>query len=154
MCEWLKKHLQDQYKHTKAMITVVDAHAWALDKVLTQYGIIYDYPQTVGLNIEIDVLGMVVFPSGKTEIHFIEAKKTQLNLHDLGQLWAYCRLCDPASAYLLSSKGLGSLNKVLVNLNREDLLDYGDGKKIKKMQVAKWDINRNSPDFNTIVPKL
>ena len=73
---------------------------------------------------------------------FIEAKKTQLNLHDLGQLWAYCKLCDPMEAFLLSSAGLGSLNKIMNNLHRTDLLEFGDGKKIKKMQIGKWDVGK------------
>ena len=80
--------------------------------------------------------------------------RVQLNLHDLGQLWAYCKLCDPAEAFLLSSAGIGSLNKILNNLSRTDLLDFGDGRKIKKMQVAKWDITSNSIDFRTLVPRI
>ena len=71
-----------------------------------------------------------------SNIVFIEAKKTQLNLHDLGQLWAYCKLCSPAEAFLLSSAGLGSLNKIFNNLQRIDLLCYGDGKFIKKMHES------------------
>ena len=116
-------------------------------------GMIDHYPQTVGLDIQIDVLGIIV-KGGKSAIAFIEAKKTQLNLHDLGQLWAYCKLCDPAEAFLLSSAGIGSLNKILNNLSRTDLLDFGDGRKIKKMQVAKWDITSNSIDFRTLVPRI
>ena len=85
---------------------------------------------------------------------FIEAKKTQLNLHDLGQLWAYCKLCDPLEAFLLSSSGIGSLNKIMNNLKRIDLLDFGNMKTIKKMQIAKWDILTNSIDFITLIPKL
>ena len=88
------------------------------------------------------------------KVLFIEAKKTQLNLHDLGQLWAYCKLCDPIEAFLLSSYGLGSLNKILNNLLRDDLLDFGDGKKIKKMQVGRWDITTNSIDYNSLIPKI
>ena len=105
------------------------------------------------LDIQIDVLGIVI-KNGKTQIFFVEAKKTQLNLHDLGQLWAYCKLCDPAEAFLLSSYGLGSLNKILNNLLRTDLLEFGDGKRIKKMQVGKWDISKSSPDYHTLVPKM
>ena len=92
--------------------------------------------------------------SYKVDIAFIEAKKTRLNLHDLGQLWAYCKLCDPAEAFLLSSAGLGSLNKILNNLNRLDLLDFGCGKIIKQMQVGKWDVLANNIDFKTLIPKL
>lgn len=40
----------------------------------------------------------------------------------------------------MSSAGIGRLNKILNNLSRTDLLDFGDGRKIKKMQVARWDV--------------
>lgn len=78
----------------------------------------------------------------------------RLNLHDLGQLWAYCKLCNPAEAFLLSSAGIGSLNKILNNLSRTDLLDFGDGRKIKKMQIAKWDVIANSVDYRSLVPHI
>ena len=115
--------------------------------------IIADYPQTVGLDIQIDVLGIII-KGNKAAIAFIEAKKMQLNLHDLGQLWAYCKLCNPAEAFLLSSAGIGSLNKILNNLSRTDLLDFGDGRKIKKMQIAKWDVIANSVDYRSLVPRI
>ena len=151
MRSWLQKYLEDKYRG--AQIITVDSHARTLDVILEDYGMIDHYPQTVGLDIQIDVLGIII-KGGKSAIAFIEAKKTQLNLHDLGQLWAYCKLCDPAEAFLLSSAGIGSLNKILNNLSRTDLLDFGDGRKIKKMQVAKWDITSNSIDFRTLVPRL
>lgn len=151
MRTWLQQYLEDKYKG--AEIITVDSHARTLDLFLEEYGVIESYPQVVGLDIQIDVLG-IVKERRKVNIAFIEAKKTQLNLHDLGQLWAYCRLCDPVEAFLLSSAGIGSLNKILNNLGREDLLDFGDGKRIKKMQVGKWDISTNSIDFRTLVPKL
>ena len=46
------------------------------------------------------------------------------------------------------------MNKVLNNLNRQDLLDFGSGKTIKKMQVGKWDVNSKSIDYLTLVPKM
>ena len=66
----------------------------------------------------------------------------------------YCKLCNPEEAYLLSSAGLGSLNKVLNILQRTDLLDFGSGKRIKKMKVAKWDVSRNTIDNHSMIPKL
>jgi hypothetical protein len=148
---WLQKYLEEKYKGSR--IITIDAHARTLDVFLEQCDIIDYYPQTIGLDIQIDVLG-IVFNRDKVNIVFIEAKKTQLKLHDLGQLWAYCKLCDPIEAFLLSSSSVGSLNKILINLSRQDLLDFGDGKKIKKMQVGKWDLVTNSIDFKTLIPKL
>lgn len=153
MCTWLQTYLEDKYRRQKAIVKTIDSHAFALDKVLEQEGVVDEYPQTVGLNIQIDVLGIVKLRS-KTEIVFIEAKKTKLNLHDLGQLWAYCKLCDPSEAFLLSSDGLGSLDKVLNNLNRQDMLTFGDGRRVKQMQVGKWDILSSNVDQHSLVPKL
>lgn len=148
---WLQEYLEDKYKGSS--IITIDSHARTLDSFLEENGVLDSYPQTVGLDIQIDVLG-IIRKNAKTNIVFIEAKKTQLNLHDLGQLWAYCKLCDPIEAFLLSSAGLGSLNKILNNLSRTDLLDFGDKKLIKKMQVAKWDLSRKSIDYRTLVPKI
>lgn len=148
---WLERHLADTYKG--AEIIAVDAHARTLDLFLEAYGVIERYPQVVGLDIQIDVLG-IVKQHRSVSLAFIEAKKTPLTLRDLGQLWAYCRLCDPAEAFLLSSAGVGSLNKILVNFAREDLLDFGQGKQIKKMQVGKWDLHTNAIDYKTLLPKL
>lgn len=151
MRAWLQQYLENKYKG--ARVTTIDSHARTLDTYLEQFGIIDHYPQSVVLDIQIDVLGIII-NKGKPNIAFIEAKKTQLNLHDLGQLWAYCKLCEPIEAFLLSSAGLGSLNKVLNNLNRQDLLDFGSGKTIKKMQVGKWDVNAKSIDYKTLIPKM
>lgn len=148
---WLKNYLNDRYRG--AHVITIDAHARTLDSFLEENGIIDQYPQTVGLDIQIDVLGLVS-RKGKTDIVFIEAKKTQLNLRDLGQLWAYCKLCKPLEAFLLSSAGIGSLNKVLNHLSRQDLLEMGDGNSIRKMRVGKWDLSKKALDFASIIPKL
>ena len=132
---------------------MVDCHSVTLDSVLEKYKIINYYPQVVGLNIEIDVLGMVVW-NNRAEIYFIEAKKARLTLQNLGQLLVYCKLCNPEESFLLSPAGLGSLDKVLNVLKREDLLDYGSGKRIKKIKVAKWDLTREVIDNHSIIPKL
>lgn len=148
---WLQKYLEDKYKGWR--ITTIDSHARTLGSFLEEQGVISHYPQTVGLDIQIDVLG-IMRRADKANIAFIEAKKKTLNLHDLGQLWAYCKLCDPLEAFLLSSKNLGSLSKILKNLSRIDLLEFGDGKTIKKMRVGKWDVLQNSVDFKTLIPKM
>ena len=148
---WLQQYLENKYRGAK--VITIDSHSRTLDVYLEQFDIVDFYPQSVGLDIQIDILGIII-NKGKPTIAFIEAKKTQLNLHDLGQLWAYCKLCEPAEAFLLSSAGLGSLNKVLNNLKRQDLLDFGSGKTIKKMQIGKWDVNSKSIDYLTLVPKM
>lgn len=153
MCRWLYRYLNDKFRNKNCNIVVVDCHSVYLDSILEKYDVIKYYPQIVGLKIEIDVLGIVIW-NDKAHIYIIEAKKTALNLQNLGQLLIYCKLCDPEEAYLLSSAGLGSLEKVLINLKREDLLDYGNGRRIKKIRVASWDITKAGVDNHSIIPKI
>lgn len=149
MCVWLESYLRDKYKNQE--VIVVDAHSERLDRVLRKYDIIHDV--ATGIDIQIDVLGIVRNNKG-FKLFFIEAKITSLTLRDLGQLWAYCKLIDPEEAFLMTSADLGSLNKILNVYKREDLLDFGDGKHIKKMKVAVWNITKNAPDSSSMIPKI
>ena len=146
---WLDNYLKDKYK-TSEIITI-DSHSERLDRVLRKYGIIYDV--ATGLDIQIDVLG-IVKKNDTFKLFFIEAKITSLTIRDLGQLWTYCKLINPEEAFLLTSADFGGLNKIFNVYKREDLLDFGDGKRIKKMKLAVWNIKSNSPDFSTMIPKL
>ena len=149
MKKWLQGYLEDKYKGDK--IITVDAHAERLDRVLAKYDIVNDL--AVGVDIQIDILGIAKRES-TIKLFFIEAKKTNLTLRDLGQLWAYCKLIDPEEAFLMTSAGLGTLNKLLNSFKREDLLDYGSGKFIKKMKISTWNLTSGTPDLSTMIPKL
>ena len=146
---WLERYVRDKYK--KYDVIAIDAHAERLDRVLAKFNIVNEMAN--GVDIQIDVLGIA--KKGKeVKLFFIVAKKTKLTLRDLGQLWAYCKLVDPDEAFLLSSDNLGSLNKLLNAFRRDDLLNFGDGRKIKKMRVGKWDVIKNTLDYNSLVPKI
>lgn len=146
---WLEQYIKDKYK--RYTVVAVDAHAERLDRVLAKYDVVNEMAN--GVDIQIDVLA-IAKKGSDVKLFFIEAKKTKLTLRDLGQLWAYCKLIDPEEAFLLTSADLGSLNKLLNVFRREDLLDFGNGKKIKKMRVGRWDVTKNAIDFNTLVPKI
>lgn len=149
MRSWLEQYVKDKYKGYK--VDSVDAHSERLDRVLAKYNVVNEMAN--GVDIQIDVLA-IARRHADVKLFFIEAKKTKLALRDLGQLWAYCKLVDPEEAFLLTSSGLGSLNKLLNAFRREDLLDFGNGKKIKKMKVGRWDVTKKTVDYNSLIPKL
>jgi len=146
---WLHDYITDKFKGYK--VDTLDASNETLDRALSKLGITVEL--AVGLDIQIDVLG-VARKSGTAKLFLIEAKKTELTLRDLGQLWAYCKLINPEEAFLITSATIGSLNKILNTFKREDLLDFGEGKTIKKMKIAKWDLTSNMPDVLTMIPKI
>lgn len=149
MCEWLFQYISDKFKNCEVL--AMDSHALRLDRALKKMGVINELAN--GIEIQIDVVG-VAKRGSMNKLFFIEAKKDRLKLMDLGQLWAYCKLIDPDEAFLLSPMGLGNLDKILNGFRRDDLLDYGENKIIKKMKVGKWDISRKMPDFSSMVPKI
>lgn len=149
MCQWLQDYLENKYKGSR--IIVRDTSLQNLDVVLDEIGVLAEYPNVVGIGMQIDVLG-VVFRRNKTLLFFIEAKKTTLNTHDLGQILVYSLICNPEMAFLFSSAGVGSLGKLLHE--REDITFYCREKRIKMVQVAKWDVVRKSPDSATMYPKI
>ena len=149
MRNWLHKYLEDKYRGFE--IVTLDAHAERLDRVLVKLGIVNEL--ATGVDIQIDILG-IARKKNIVKLFFIEAKKTNLTLRDLGQLWSYCKLIDPEEALLMTSAELGSLNKLLHIFKREDLLDFGEGKHIKKMKVAVWNLSSNSPDLASMLPKI
>ena len=146
---WLQEYLEGKYKN--AEIITVDSHSERLDRVLSKLKIVND--MATGIDIQIDILG-IVKKKDKAGLFFIEAKKTSLTLKDLGQLWAYCKLIDPEEAFLMTSADLGSLNKVMNVFKRDDLLNFGDDKRIRKMRIAVWNLSANTPDMNSMIPKL
>jgi len=149
MMKWLKNYLTDRYP--KDEIIAADTHSERLDRALKRRGINCDV--ATGIDIQIDIVGIVKQPKGH-KLFFIEAKRTSLTLKDLGQLWAYCKLINPEEAFLLTSANLGSLNKILNIYKREDLLDFGDGRIIKKMKVGVWDTVAGAPEMGSMIPKI
>lgn len=146
---WLQRYLEDKYKGYE--IITVDSHSERLDRMLTKLDIKDDF--ATGMNIQIDILG-IARKNDIIKLIFIEAKKTDLTLRDLGQLWSYCKLVNPEEAFLMTSAELGSLNKLLNTFKREDLLDFGDGKHIKKMRVVLWNLSTNAPELMSMIPKI
>lgn len=149
MRRWLEQYMKDHYKEHEIITT--DCHSERLDRVLAKHDIVNE--QANGVDIQIDVLG-IARKAGKSKLVFIEAKKTKLTLRDLGQLWAYCKLVDPEEAFLLTSEDIGSLRKLITGFKREDLLDFGDGKRIKKMKVGRWEVSKDRPDLSSFLPRI
>ncbi|MBU3955867.1 hypothetical protein KJ633_05345, partial [bacterium] len=77
----------------------------------------------------------------------------ELTLKDLGQLWGYTQLIDPVESFLISSSGIGALEKILKVLKREDLLLYGRNKK-KLIKIAKWEVSKKSINYDSLIPKI
>ena len=147
--EWLQNYLNDKYRGY-TIETTYETSRRNLDVVLKSKGI--ECKEAIGLKIKVDVVG-ILRRGNDFKLVFVEVKDKKLTLKDLGQLWGYTQLLNPAESFLVSSKGLGMLSHLFNVLRREDLLKYGI-KGNKFMQIAKWDKRRKSIDYASLIPKL
>jgi hypothetical protein len=146
--EWLQQYLNDRYKGY-IIETTFETSRRNLDAVLKSKGI--ECKEAVGLNIKVDVVG-ILRRGDDYKLTLVEVKDTELTLKDLGQLWGYTQLINPIESFLISPKGLGSLSYLFNVLKREDLLKYGLNEE-RFMKISKWDRDRKSIDYATIIPK-
>lgn len=147
---WLKYYLQGKFK--KAQIeTTAETSKRYLDEVLRDKGIFI--PETVGVKIKVDVVGIITLQNKPPQLAFVEVKDKPLTLKDLGQLCGYTKLINPLESFLVSSKGIGTLELIIKQYKRHDILRYGERNE-RLMKVAKWDVNRKSIDYSTLMPKL
>ena len=147
--EWLHNYLTDKYSGYNVQ-TTYETSRRSLDLVLKSKGI--NCKEATGLKIKVDIVG-ILKRGDKFQLAFIEVKDTHLTLKDLGQLWGYTQLIDPLESFLISSKGLGALSHLFKVLKREDLLKFGTQVN-KFMQIAKWDMQRKSIDYTSLIPKI
>lgn len=147
--DWFHQYLIEKFPGFR-VTTTYQTSKISLDTYLKKINV--EVKEAIGLGIKVDIVG--VLQRGKTfRLAFVEVKDMPLTLTDLGQLWGYTELINPVESFLVSSKGLGSLNYILNILKREDLLIYGE-KHEKMMRVCKWDIASKSLDYFSMVPKM
>ncbi len=147
--KWLHQYLKDKYK-SYIIETTFETSRRNLYDVLKSKGI--ECKESIGFNIKVDIVG-ILKKANNYKLVFVEVKDAELTLKDLGQIWGYTQLINPIESFLISPKGLGSLSRLFNVLKREDLLRYGL-RENKFMRVAKWDENRKSIDYASIVPKI
>ncbi len=147
--EWLRVYLTEKYSANK-IITTHKTCRQTLDVCLRDLGI--EIKEAIGLSIKVDIVGILT-RGQKVQLVFVEVKDQPLTLKDLGQLWGYTQLLNPAESFLISSKGLGALERIFKIYKREDLLRYGPGHS-SMMKVCKWNTGSGSIDYGSLIPRL
>ncbi|WP_017753864.1 hypothetical protein [Calidifontibacillus oryziterrae] len=148
--KWFTQYLKDRYKKYEIESTFITSRRY-LDDVLRDKGILI--PEAVGLKIKVDIVGFLTAKNREPQLAFVEVKDENLTLKDLGQLWGYTKLINPVESFLVSSTGIGALEAIVKQYRRHDILQYGH-KNERMMKIAKWDIQRKSIDYSTLLPKL
>jgi len=87
----------------------------------------------------------------KTELVFLNRSVNPISLKEIGEMQSYCRLANPLTAFLVSTKGLPQeINKLLFDDKiSSDLLDYS---KSRNITIFSWDEKTSAPDPQSVFP--
>lgn len=144
---WLSTRLLSLFPSSKA--EVFDTSRVKLSNFLARRGLTEAFPGSEAFEIEVDITG-VVRRGSKAALALVECKVPPITLKDVGQILGYSRVALPVLSLIISPAGTsGSLNMLLNGYNRVDLLEYGDGRRLK---VATWDLARKQVDPSTVFP--
>lgn len=145
---WLLTDLKQKFGKTAKKISVLDTHDSDLSNFIMTLGYQKFFPEFSTYQIRQDITGFIEY-TDRVELIFVECKNTTLSLINLSQLIGYSCIALPIYSILLSPQGMGkTLNKLLQDFNRKDILEFRPKRKI---QVIKWDFNKQDIDFTKSV---
>ena len=147
--EWLKINLKQKFGKKALKITVLDTHDSDLSNFIMSLSYQKFFPEFSTYKIRQDITGFIEYKD-RVDLVFVECKNTSLSLIHLSQLIGYSCIALPIYSILLSPQGMGqTLNKLLKNYNRSDILEFRPNKTI---HVIKWDKSKQDIDYmNSIV---
>ena len=144
---WLKRALQG--KRPRADVETYDTSTVALRRFLETKGLQGLFPQYQSYDIQVDVTA-VVRTRREAHLAFVECKVNPITLRDLSQLLGYSRVALPIYSIIISPAGIGgAISYLLKTCGRIDVLDYGNGRRLK---IATWDTARREISIPTLIP--
>jgi len=148
VARWLKIYLKD--RHPNSSVSAYDTHRINLSKLILEKNLQKFFPQFSAFDIKVDITGIII--SRKAVLMaFVECKIKPISLKDVGQILGYSRVAKPRYSFIVSPEGLSApLNSLICSFGMHDILDYGDGLRIK---LATWNIVRREIDSDSLVPR-
>lgn len=142
--KWLTTELIQKYGNMAKKIQVYDTHDSDLRNFIMKLNYQQFFPEFINYQIRQDITGFIEYDD-KVDLVFVECKITTLSLINLSQLIGYSSIALPIYAILISPKGMGTtLTKLLKTYNRLDILEF---KPNRKIQIIKWDQNKQDIDY-------
>lgn len=146
--KWLQSRLDQNIGKHASKIQVLDTHNSDLSNFIIQLNYQKFFPEFTTFQIRQDITGFIEYKD-KVELVFVECKNTPLTLINLSQLIGYSCIALPIHALLISPQGMGtSLYRLLKTYKRLDALEFRPNRKI---QIVKWDINKQDADYTNSI---
>lgn len=149
LSKWLKNRLTKLYAEYDVDVVIPTS---SISKI-SNSAIKENIPNYSFFDFTPHVLGILKHRSieKKTELVFLNRSVSPISLKEIGEMQSYCRLANPLTAFLVSTKGLPQeINKLLFDYKiSSDLLDYSRNRNIT---IFSWDEKTNAPDPQSVFP--
>jgi hypothetical protein len=107
------------------------------------------FPASEAFDIQVDITG-VLRRGNETRLVFVDCKRGPITLKDVGVMQEYSAVALPLFSAVLSPTGMSpSLSTLLNTKNRVDVLEYGNGRRLK---IGTWDVKRKQVDLPSVMP--
>jgi hypothetical protein len=144
---WLKTRLGALFP--KCNCEVRGTSKVKLSGLLYEMGLQDSFPASEALDFRVDLTG-ILHQNEKVALVFVNCQTGPISIKDIGPMLEYSVAARPLLAAIISPAGMSSsLHLLLSAYNRVDLLDYGDGNRIK---IGTWDVGRKQVDPASVIP--
>lgn len=144
---WLTSRLR--YLYAGWDVQVYETHRHKLSRFLEKIGLLEAFPAAEAFDIQVDVTA-VLRRGNEARLAFVVCKGGPITLKDVGIMQEYSNVAMPLLSAVLSPSGMSpSLNTLLNAYNRVEVLEYGNGRRLK---IGTWDVKRKQVDLPSVVP--
>lgn len=144
---WWERFLQE--RHKRSQVSVYDTSKTVLYRFVQGHHLEASFPDYLTYEVEVDITGVII-TRGKAKLALVECKLRPITLRDVGQMLGYSKVTRPLYSLIISPRGLSdSLIRLLKNFQRFDVLDYGNGQRIR---LATWSPQRQETLSESLLP--
>jgi hypothetical protein len=145
--DWWERFLKERYK--RSQVSVSNTSRIVLYKFIQDHHLEAFFPDYLTYEVEVDVTG-IMLTGDKAKLALVECKLAPIALRDVGQMLGYSKVVRPLYSLILSPRGLSdSLTRLLKSFQRFDVLDYGNGQRIR---LATWSPQRQEVLSDSLLP--
>ena len=144
---WWERFLKE--RHKRSQVSVYDTSKIVLYKFIQDYHLEAFFPDYLTYEVEVDITGVII-TRDRAKLALVECKLMLLTLRDVGQILGYSKVIRPLYSLIISPRGLSDpLARLLKSFQRFDVLDYGNGQRIK---LATWSPQRQEIISESLLP--
>jgi len=126
---WWERFLKERHKRSR--VSVYDTSKIVLYKFMQDYHLEAFFPDYLTYEAEVDITGVII-TRDKAKLALVECKLMPITLRDVSQILGYSKVIRPLYSLIISPQGLSDpVARLLKSFQRFDVLDYGNGQRIK-----------------------